>query len=410
MSQSHSSESRLPWLREQAIRQSGVRDVFTPSTPISKVRSLVGRDREVLKITQAIDTPGQHVLLYGERGVGKSSLANVAAYISGNSADLKLYEKACDRTDTFVSILLEALKAVGADMVLRNVTKDKNRGGKVEGKYVLGASVEASRGESRTYESMEALSPSAVATVIAVHPGLLVIDELDAIKNAERWKIAELMKILSDMDSAFKILIVGVAETGSELTSAHPSVPRCLREIKLGRISDSELRNIVTGGAERVHLQFDESVIDAIVELSDGYPHFTHLLALKCAELALGAGARVVSRTHLDEALVLAVEDSEGTLRRSYEEATRSATPKYRTILSAAAALGSGEFTASALRGKIEDLTGESVTQNSLNNSFQRLVSRDGSTVLRRTGIGIYRFEDPRMASFIRIANKMLPR
>lgn len=53
---------------------------------------------------------------------------------------------------------------------------------------------------------------------------LLLIDEFDSIQNKEdKHKVAELIKLLSDSNSSFKIFVVGIAESAEELTAGHPS-------------------------------------------------------------------------------------------------------------------------------------------------------------------------------------------
>lgn len=241
----------------------------------------------------------------------------------------------------------------------------------------------------------------------AIHDleGLLVVDEADAIGNPEdRRKLAELIKLLSDAGSKYKIMVVGIAATGSELTAAHPSVQRCLRETKLERMSGAELREVVETGGSKAGLEFTPQVITSIVELSAGYPHFTHLIALKCAEQAIIADRVKVDGADLRRALASAVKDAEGTLKREYDDAVRSAnTDMYRHIVAAAASVSAEEFNAASLREAIEKITGESISQGSLNNFLQRLVSGDGTSILRRSAKGVYRFSDPRMASYARM-------
>lgn len=48
---------------------------FTPSKPIEAYTHLKGRDDEVKHILSTLTTAGQHCMIYGERGIGKSSLA-----------------------------------------------------------------------------------------------------------------------------------------------------------------------------------------------------------------------------------------------------------------------------------------------------------------------------------------------
>src|SRR5262249_21182706 len=51
--------------------------VFTPGTPVLRRDRFHGRVEQILEIINSVAQPGTHVVLYGERGVGKTSLANV---------------------------------------------------------------------------------------------------------------------------------------------------------------------------------------------------------------------------------------------------------------------------------------------------------------------------------------------
>lgn len=388
--------------REQKIAKSGIRNVFTPHQPISEVDLLFGRKPEVQKLVETLNTPGQHVLLYGERGVGKSSLANVVSTLLRHVVDSRLFVKRCDQSDTFESIMMAPLADVGADLTLVQV--DQQRQSKT-GLNIKIANGERAKGVVATYEAHHSLNPSTVVEAIADLKALLVVDEADAIGNPEdRKKLAEAMKLLSDSSSQFKIMVVGIAATGSELTAAHPSVQRCLRETKLERMSETELRDIVDIGGKKTGLTFSSKVTKSIVQLSAGYPHFTHLIALKCAEAAVAEGRRNVDDSHLEEALADAVKDAEATLKREYDDAVRSfGSSLYEDIVLAAGSLKSEEFNAATLRQAISERIGELISQGSLNNYLKRLVSDDGSTIMQRAGKGVYRFSDPRMASFTRM-------
>ena len=396
--------------RETLIAKSHVRQIFTPHQPISETDLLFGRQTEMRKMMETLNTPGQHALLFGERGVGKSSLATVVAGAVRVATGRKLFVKRCDTQDTFVSIMQAPLRAVGADLNLVQVQRGSSFGVKAQVDIAgLNVGSDGARQVLATYQSSGKLSPSTVAEAIGSLHGLLLVDEADAItRSDDRRRLAELIKMLSDAGSDFKVLVVGIANTAEELTAAHPSVQRCLKETKLRRMSDEELEEIVTSGAKALKLDFAPEVVRAIVKLSAGYPHFTHLLALECAEDAIVGQRGSVAMVDLEAALSEAVEDAEGTLRRIYEDSVRSNSTAYRDILAAAAYLGSGEFSASDLREAYERETGESISQGSLNNYLsQRLISRDGTRILRRTGQGHYRFEDPRMASFVRIVNRL---
>ena len=51
--------------------------VFKPSAPINREDLFAGRLSQIRDVVDAINQQGQHAVLYGKRGVGKTSLANM---------------------------------------------------------------------------------------------------------------------------------------------------------------------------------------------------------------------------------------------------------------------------------------------------------------------------------------------
>ena len=101
---------------ERRLKNSGVRNVFTPHTPINQENLFRGRINEVQQILSTLNTPGQHVLLFGERGVGKSSLANIASNKLIKIAGKELVVKRCSKSDSFSTIFEDVLLKCGVDI------------------------------------------------------------------------------------------------------------------------------------------------------------------------------------------------------------------------------------------------------------------------------------------------------
>lgn len=219
------------------------------------------------------------------------------------------------------------------------------------------------------------------------------------------------MKQLSDADSSFKIMVVGIADTGQKLVAGHKSIERCLGEVKLDRLGISELRQIIEIGQTKIvghKIKFDGSVINSIVNISNGYPYFTHLLALKCCEDAIASGKTTIRSDDLAQATIIAAESAEGALQGTYQFAIRSASVHgdlYRVILLAAARMPKHEFAAKDLRAEICKIHGKDVSQPRLSNFYSTLITESEDSILRRVGKGVYCFNDPRFPSFIRIVN-----
>lgn len=345
---------------------------------------------------EALNTPGRHALLYGDRGVGKSSLANVVVHTAALARTCAYHTKRCDHTDTFESIFREPLTDAGLDVrrVEYTTQEAKTRKGSLT---ALDAGLEWERqsNTANTYRPDGVVGAADAAAHLAGLSGFMLIDELDVVDDpVARQKVAEPIKHLSDAGSAFKLMLVGIADTAADLTDAHPSVQRSLRETRPHRMAADDLCRIVQAGAKALGLTFEDDVTAEIARLSAGYPHSTHLLALKCAENAIRTQQSTVDLNALPLAMSTAVEDAEGTLRHSYAESIRSPSRVYRALLVAAASLDTDEFTTAQLRAAV---AGDPSA------ALRRPASDDGSTVLRRITRGAYRFSDPRMRSYIRI-------
>lgn len=382
---------------ERRVKESGVREVFTPHTPVNQEKLFRGRISEVQQILSTLNTPGQHVLLFGDRGVGKSSLANIASRKLIEIARKKLVIKRCSKSDTFTTIFEDALKECGIDLSILIQSRGNNLSFK-------GVGIQENTERGGFID--KAQSPSWVCDKIKGHDILLLIDEFDSIQSKDdKHKVAELLKLLSDSNSSFKIFVVGIAESAGELTVGHPSVQRCLKEIKLSKMSRRELVDIIKSGSERVGLNFTRDAKLRIATLSSGYPHFTHLIALKAVELAIVNEIKEIDIEEVNTAIERSISDCENSLRQSYEETVKSSSTMavYRKVLYAIAICYDEFIRSKDIKYVFNLIFNEDITQQRLNQYLTKLVSNSNDKILRRLTKGVYRFTDPRMSSYIRL-------
>src|SRR5579859_7224886 len=82
-----------------------VLDAFTPGAPIDELDLLAGRFSQIDRMIETVMQRGQHAILYGERGVGKSSLANTfATKILKGARSLNFIPINCHPTDDFSAV------------------------------------------------------------------------------------------------------------------------------------------------------------------------------------------------------------------------------------------------------------------------------------------------------------------
>ena len=115
---------------EEKIVKSGVREVFTPHRPVQQIELFFGRQETVRKMIEHLNTPGQHALLYGDRGVGKSSLGNITTkLLIKEILQVELFEKSCSSQDNYLSIFRRPLEKVGVEINQSSKTVSKTEGG-----------------------------------------------------------------------------------------------------------------------------------------------------------------------------------------------------------------------------------------------------------------------------------------
>ncbi|MCW2932125.1 MAG: putative DNA-binding protein [Actinomycetia bacterium] len=85
-------------------RDREVRHAFSPSAPIKRRDLFAGRTQQLMSVSEALAEPGQHVVIYGERGVGKTSLATVCAGALARASGIYAVKINCQSGDNFGSI------------------------------------------------------------------------------------------------------------------------------------------------------------------------------------------------------------------------------------------------------------------------------------------------------------------
>lgn len=238
---------------------------------------------------------------------------------------------------------------------------------------------------------------------------IYLIDEVDTLTSeTDKHKLSELIKALSDANSKFKIIIVGIAKTASELTAGHKSIQRCLKEIHLDRMPNEDIRKIILNGMNNIKpkkIPKDE-VVESIVDISSGFPHYTHLICLSCAEIAISKDLSHIEPTILHEALTEVAMDLESTFSENLSTILRSTNnpQEYKLILLAASHCQKRDFRSAELADKIFQLYGTSINSSTLNSRLTKLSNTINSdNILSKTARACYSFKDPRMPSFVKI-------
>lgn len=167
-----------------------------PSEPIDTIELLKGRQEELDEIKRALFARGRNIFIYGDRGIGKSSLAQTAAFLY-HSSDSSIIQIGCTRSSTFLGIMSAIAKRVADCLTIETLVK-------------TGINLKIFHLEYQHKQSQKIDTPSIMnmddaldlimdISVIHSEKPILVIDEFDAIAEAEeRYLFAEFLKKMGD--------------------------------------------------------------------------------------------------------------------------------------------------------------------------------------------------------------------
>jgi hypothetical protein len=298
--------------------------VVNPATPIRSVEHLKGRDEFLSEIKRTLFAPGRHVFIYGDRGVGKSSLAATAA-VQYQTSDAEPIFVGGGVDETFTSIV--------ANIALQALKRKKYESTKAQRslsmewrglKWSTGDEISGLDLASQIKTVGDAAELLAQVAEKHSEKPTIVLDEFDAIPDSkERSKFASLLKQLGDRAINLKFLITGVGQSCEELLGAHQSAHRQIATIELPRLGWDARREIVSEAASAFGLDIDNDVNWRIALISDGFPYYIHLIMQQILwEVFVDEQTGdLIGWDHFYGGLNAAIRQTNVSLKRPYEQA-----------------------------------------------------------------------------------------
>ncbi len=379
-----------------------VSQVFTPAVPISEDELFAGRADQIDKAIDAINQLGQHAVVYGERGVGKTSLANVlSSRLVSHSGEQAIAPRVnCDATDDFSFLWRKVLAKV-------EMTETERTAG------FTGVPHETTRTAADALPDSD-VTPDAVRgflTWMGQSRALLVIfDEFDRLTDQPtRRTMADTIKALSDHAVPATIVVVGVADTVSDLIAEHESIDRSLIQIPMPRMEPDELGELLDKGMRKLGMKLELKARQRIIDLSQGLPPYTHRLALHATRAAIRTQRRTITEADVKHAIKDAVENAQQSLRENYRKAISSPQTGnlFGQVLLACARAKTddfGYFAAADVRKPMSRIMRKRYEIPSFARHLNRFCQPERGCVLRKEGEKHryrYRFSDPLMQPFV---------
>lgn len=353
--------------------------IFDPRSPIDDDALFSGRLDQITDVLDAVYQRGGHVVIFGERGVGKTSLAKIidkrVAKILGS---ITVKFTSCGVNDNFYTIW-------------GNAFNDHTAGETDPASYF--------KSTDNPYAVYNAIVDN-----ISEGQTIYIFDEFDRIRdNDTLFLMADLMKHFSNNPIPATVVIVGVGETLDDLFDSHESISRCCSQVKMPRMHPDELNGIMNERFPRMGIRLEDGVADKIVKLSQGLPGYIHLMSQLCLRNAIDRKSTIVSEEDLKFALTKAVEKADHRTRQDYYKAINSSRVdnKYEEVLIACALAESnalGWFYAGSVKEPYSKIRGKSMDIPNFATNLANLCSEERGPTLIKSGMPKryqYRFSNP---------------
>ncbi len=280
-------------------------EAFTPTQPKTGRRRLIGRQAELARILQALNEDRAHVVLYSERGRGKTSLSNLAVQSLRRNGVI-VARHTCEAGTTFDSLM----RGLARDLPPALLAARTGAGGE-------GCEAALPDGELRPRDV------AALPGRLACRGLVCLVDEFDRVTDPlTRTRLADTIKLLSDRDAPLLFLIVGVSENLDQILGQHPSIQRSVIGIHLPLLTDRDVAQLITKGGREAGFNFQQTAIARITVLARGMPYMAQLLGLRLTQAAAARGDTQVSEEDFDSAVTRMAQDMSPRVQALHSDLT----------------------------------------------------------------------------------------
>lgn len=354
-------------------------NLFKPKTPVDDDKLFAGRTKQISDILTAVYEDGGHAIIFGERGVGKTSLSKIVdKKVAPIMGDLTVVTTSCGKTDDFYTIWGNAFNQLklNADNFVTRFKTGKN--------------------PYDVYNALQDLDKR--------QDFIFIFDEFDRLEdNISLDMMADLIKHFSNHPIRTTIIVVGVGDTLIDLFGTHESIARCCSQIRMPRMSAEELDEILDERLALINFQIEQAVKIKVRKLSQGLPGYVHLLGQLMLRNAIERHSTTLEETDFQTALSQALENADYYARQAYLSAIKSPRKDsfYREVLLACAMAETdemGKFYAGDVRAPYSRIRDRPMEITNFATNLSNLCDEERGPALVRSGERKryqYRFANP---------------
>jgi hypothetical protein len=385
---------------------------LSPTGPVQLEENLYGREKQLRIIKQAFYAPGRSVFIHGDRGVGKTSLAQTVAYKQQSSSRDPVF-LACSPDATFRSIMRDAITELqnnDANRSSKYATAHKGTLG-LPGVASYQVHITQARADSVPELSMDLNRVVAILSDIgAKEDRVVVIDEFDRIaSDAERSHFADFIKQIGDQRIGIRFVFCGVGESLEKLLGAHASCYRYLESVELPRLSWDARWAIIDRASSALNVSVGDRARYRIAAISDGFPHYVHLVCEKLfwEMFEDPQSCATADNSHYTNAVAAAVLGIEQHLKQAYDAAVMQQNDGYEEVLWAVADHSDLIRRSDSIYDSYSDIMNSSdftpLSRTAFAARMRKLKSDDCGSILTSNRPGYFHFRESIVRGYVRL-------
>lgn len=269
-----------------ARKRLALRDALGASQPVIAREHFAGRHDALAQLISAIEHQRVHVVVYGERGIGKTSLVHVFADTAREARYLVIYGS-CG-TEARFDTMFRAFASKIPMLYHRDV---------------LPTAIENNAGVH--FDSLlpqNSFGPREVSDLFGDVVGtrvVLILDEYDRVLDPSfRRDVAELIKNLSDRAARVQLVLTGVAQNLDELVGYAPSIRRNIIGLPMRPLTSGEVKSVLSLGEGAAGISYSDEAVKMIATMAGGSPYLVRLLGHRAGSAALDEHRVSVDESH----------------------------------------------------------------------------------------------------------------
>ena len=231
--------------------------------------------------------------------------------------------------------------------------------------------------------------------------------------KTERDLFAEFIKNISTLDNDVRFIFCGIASDVDELLNSHPSAGRILETIQLEKLHHNFLWQIITTVSDKLRVSIDREMLVRIGQISDGFPHFVHLIGDTMFWDIYDDAEEVTAanNSHFRAGIKGALKRSDAVLRAQYKKATQKTknTDDYEEALWAMADTNSDQrqlqeiYESSYARIMQKRLGRRALSRETFNQRLLTLRKDSHGCIIVGHGSGWFSFRENIMRGYVRL-------